>query len=101
ATTVPRVGSAADPLLGRLADVHSSVPPDLLVSAHHDFRPAQVLLHGGQVGFIDFDGSCRAEPALDLGRFRAKLPDIGISAFSEAARSGAGVLALEDHLGLL
>jgi hypothetical protein len=101
ATTVPRMGSAADPLLGRLADLHASVPPDPLVSAHHDFRPAQVLLHEGRIGFIDFDGSCRAEPALDLGRFRAKLRDIGISAYSAADRPGAAVPPLEGYLGLL
>ena len=101
ATTVPRIGAAADPLLGRLAALHSSVPPDPLVSAHHDFRPAQVLLHAGRIGFIDFDGSCRAEPALDLGRFRAKLRDIGISAFSAADRPGDVNSSLERHLGLL
>jgi hypothetical protein len=101
ATTVPRIGSAADPLLARLEALDSSVPPDPLVSAHHDFRPAQVLLHGGRIGFIDFDGSCRAEPALDLGRFRAKLRDIGISAYSAAGRPGTAVPPLEGYLGLL
>ncbi len=101
ATTVPRVGAAADPLLSRLEALHSSSPADSLASAHHDFRPAQVLLHGGGVGFIDFDGSCRAEPALDLGRFRAKLRDIGISVFSAADQSGVADPTLERHLGLL
>jgi aminoglycoside phosphotransferase (APT) family kinase protein len=98
---VPHVGSAADPLLSRLEVLHASVPADAAVSAHHDFRPAQVLLHDGRIGFIDFDGSCRAEPALDLGRFRAKLRDIGISAFSAADRPEEGRLPLGDHLGLL
>jgi hypothetical protein len=36
-------------------------------------------MNGGHVGFIDFDGAGMAEPALDLGRFRAKLRDIGVS----------------------
>jgi hypothetical protein len=100
ATTVPHIGSAADPLLSRLEALHSSVPADPLVSAHHDFRPAQVLLHEGRIGFIDFDGACRAEPALDLGRFRAKLRDIGISAFSASGRALAGE-PLERHLRLV
>ncbi len=100
AHSVPSLGAAADPLLGRLETLHASVPPDLLVSAHHDFRPAQVLLHDGRIGFIDFDGACRAEPALDLGRFRAKLRDIGISAFCASGRPLAGD-ALEGHLRLL
>jgi hypothetical protein len=101
ATTVPRIGTAADPMLDRLEALHASVPADPLVSAHHDFRPAQVLLHGGRIGFIDFDGSCRAEPALDLGRFRAKLRDIGISAFSASDRPLDRDASLERHLRLL
>ena len=100
ATTVPHIGTAADPLLSRLEALHSSVPADPLVSAHHDFRPAQVLLHDGGIGFIDFDGACRAEPALDLGRFRAKLRDIGISAFCASGRPLAGD-PLERHLRLM
>lgn len=78
--SVPELAVAAAPLLRHLADRAAAEPPDPAVPAHHDFRPAQVLLHGRSVGFIDFDGACMAEPALDLGRFRAKLRDIGISA---------------------
>lgn len=100
ATTVPHLGSAADPLLHRLEDVDALVPADPVVSAHHDFRPAQVLLHEGRIGFIDFDGACRAEPALDLGRFRAKLRDIGISAFVASGQDLAGP-PLQQHLALL
>jgi hypothetical protein len=100
AGSVPSIGPAAGPLLGRLSALDASVPPDPLVSAHHDFRPAQVLLHAGRIGFIDFDGACRAEPALDLGRFRAKLRDIGISALGASGRPLAGE-PLEGHLQLL
>ena len=103
AVSVPPIGTAADPLLRRLEDLHAAAPADPLVSAHHDFRPAQVLLHEGRIGFIDFDGACRAEPALDLGRFRAKLRDIGISAFpmsSEGSAAG-GDGSLDRHLRLL
>jgi Ser/Thr protein kinase RdoA (MazF antagonist) len=100
ATTVPHIGTAADPLLSRLEALHSSAPADPLVSAHHDFRPAQVLLDEGRIGFIDFDGACSAEPALDLGRFRAKLRDIGISAFCASGHALAGD-PLERHLRLL
>lgn len=80
ALSVPGLAGAAQPLLRRLAGLSHDEPADPAVSAHHDFRPAQVLLAEGTVGFIDFDGACMAEPALDLGRFRAKLRDIGISA---------------------
>jgi len=80
AGSVPALAPAARPLLSRLTELAQETIPDPAVSSHHDFRPAQVLLHGEGVGFIDFDGACMAEPALDLGRFRAKLRDIGISA---------------------
>ena len=101
AVSVPRIGTAADPLLRRLEALHSSVPADPLVSAHHDFRPAQVLLYEGRIGFIDFDGACRAEPALDLGRFRAKLRDIGISAFQASGLPLEPGGPLGRHLRLL
>ena len=84
--SVPGLGVAAQPLLEHLAGLARSEPPDPVVPAHHDFRPAQVLLHQGGIGFIDFDGACMAEPALDLGRFRAKLRDIGISALGSSER---------------
>jgi hypothetical protein len=80
--SVPGLDAAARPLLSHLAELARDEHADPIVPAHHDFRPAQVLLHQGAVGFIDFDGACMAEPALDVGRFRAKLRDIGISALA-------------------
>jgi hypothetical protein len=80
--TVPGLGRAAEPMLKRLEALDRDVPADPPVSAHHDFRPAQVLLDHGPVGFIDFDGAAMAEPGLDLGRFRGKLRDIGVTALS-------------------
>jgi thiamine kinase-like enzyme len=97
---VPGLAAAAAPLLSGLRDGAAAVPADAAVPAHHDFRPAQVLLHGGGVGFIDFDGAAMAEPALDLGRFRAKLRDIGISVLG----LGEGPVAadrVEQNLRLL
>jgi hypothetical protein len=52
------------------------------------------------VGFIDFDGACMAEPALDLGRFCAKLRDIGISTVS-FAEPPASDQRVEQNLKLL
>jgi aminoglycoside phosphotransferase (APT) family kinase protein len=67
--------------LRHLAAGAATEDPDPVVTAHHDFRPDQVLVDDdGGVGFIDFDGACTAEPALDVGRFRAALRDVGISA---------------------
>ncbi len=80
ATSVPELAGAAQPLVSRLTELARDTEPDPVVPSHHDFRPAQVLLDGDRVAFVDFDGACMAEPALDVGRFRAKLRDTGISA---------------------
>jgi aminoglycoside phosphotransferase (APT) family kinase protein len=103
AASVPELAPAAMPLLAHLDDLALDTPADPVVSAHHDFRPAQVLLSDDGVAFIDFDGACMAEPALDLGRFRAKLRDIAISAVGpdatgRSARPVEATLALADDL---
>jgi phosphotransferase family enzyme len=77
--SVPDAGPAVRPLLEQLAQAAGHLPREEPVSAHCTFRPAQVLLDGSRVGFIDFDSSCMAEPAADLGRFRAALRDVGMS----------------------
>jgi aminoglycoside phosphotransferase (APT) family kinase protein len=95
--TLQDVTSAAAPLLRSLEALDAAVPADPLVTAHHDFRPAQVLINRGRVGFIDFDGSGMAEPALDLGRFCAKLRDIGVSTPAPGGRPLEGT-SLADRL---
>ena len=96
--------SAVRTLLSRLEALHSSVPADPLVSAHHDFRPAQVLLHEGGIGFIDFDGAGMAEPALDVSRFRGALRSIVTAASSlhepqqRSAEGADAPLILGDEL---
>ena len=76
----PQLADAAMPLLKRLNALAAGCPPDPWGPSHGTFRPAQVLLNQGRIGFIDFDGFCRAEPALDLALFLAKVKDIGLSA---------------------
>jgi hypothetical protein len=98
--SVPELQAAAAPLLSRLNELSADFPAEQSVPAHHDFRPAQVLLHAGDVGFIDFDGASMAEPALDLGRFRAKLRDIGISVLAASGRPLTRP-SLDEHLTLL
>ncbi|MFD2081618.1 Phosphotransferase enzyme family protein [Actinopolymorpha cephalotaxi] len=100
AQSVPALRPAARPLIARMRQHAGALPEDPAVCVHHDFRPAQVLLDDGSIGFIDFDGSCMAEPALDLGRFRAKLRDIGISVLA-ARGQPMGDAQLADNLGLL
>lgn len=98
--TVPGVRDWAAPLVADLEASARDVPADPAVAAHHDFRPAQVLLGPGPVGFIDFDGACMAEPGLDLGRFRGKLRDIGVTALASGP-DGYRPDLLQDRLELV
>jgi hypothetical protein len=82
--TVPELPGWAAPLIARLDAADAATPADPMVSSHHDFRPAQVLLSEQGLAFIDFDGAAMAEPGLDLGRFRGKLRDIGVTALATA-----------------
>ncbi|MEP7188399.1 MAG: phosphotransferase [Roseiflexaceae bacterium] len=86
AAAVPELAGVAMSLLA-LLDAHATAtPPDSNVFAHGTFRPNQVLLHQGQVGLIDFDSWCQAEPALDLALFLASVKDVGLSIISKSAQ---------------
>jgi len=90
AAAVPVLAGAATSLLAWL-DVHATAtPPDANVFAHGTFRPNQVLLDQGQVGLIDFDSWCSAEPALDLALFLTSIKDIGLSVMSKATQHVGG-----------
>lgn len=65
---VPQL-AAGLPLVDRLSQLAASSMTDPLVPSHGTFRPAQVLMYQGEIGFIDFDSCCNAEPAKDLGLF--------------------------------
>ncbi len=71
--TLPGIVDAATPLLAVLQRLNGACPRDAGVPTHRSFRPAQILLNQGDVGFIDFDGLCTAEPACDVALFRASL----------------------------
>ena len=98
--SVPGLREAGEPMLTRLEAFDRVTGADPAVSAHHDFRPAQVLLGGDRLGFIDFDGAAMAEPGLDLGRFRGKLRDIGVTALA-ASPDGYRPDLLEERLEVL
>jgi hypothetical protein len=70
---------AVNPLLDHLAAHAAAHPADPALPAHRSFRPQQVLIADGQIGFIDFDGFCLAEPALDIALFRATAKEFGIN----------------------
>jgi hypothetical protein len=79
AGVVPDLPGAATPLLDRLTALAATYPPDAEGPAHGSFRPAQVLLHNGRVGFIDFDSFCRSEPARDLALFLSNIISVGLN----------------------
>jgi hypothetical protein len=74
----PEAIGAIDQLVEQLYALEAAVPADPAVPTHGAFRPEQVLIAGKQVGFIDFDSFCMAEPAFDLALFRASMMDNGL-----------------------
>jgi phosphotransferase family enzyme len=95
AELVPPLGDAARPLLARLEVIASDSPAGALVPTHRSFRPAQLLLNGENLSLIDFDGLCRAEPALDVGLFRASVRSAGLKVLVEA---GAREQTVTEHV---
>jgi phosphotransferase family enzyme len=96
AGAIPQLADAATPLLARLEARAAAHPPDPTVPAHRSFRPGQVLLNQGEIGFIDFDSFGQAEPALDLALFLSATKNIGLSEPHEEESSEDDV-ALDDE----
>jgi hypothetical protein len=100
--TIPLLAGAAEPLLARLDALAAEHIADPMVPSHNSFRPAQVLLHEGKIGFIDFDSFCQAEPALDLALFLAATKNIGLSEpHEEESNEDDAELAPETRQALL
>ena len=83
ASAVPAVAAAAEPLLARLETLAAQHPADPIMTIHGTFRPGQALIYQGQIGFIDFDSFCQAEPALDLSLFLRRTKDIALGALDQ------------------
>jgi len=90
AHVVPQLADAAAPLLGRLEALAPAYPVDPPVPTHGSFRPTQVLLHQGRIGFVDFDSFCQAEPAMDLALFLSSLKGNGMQALYDEGYSMDG-----------
>jgi hypothetical protein len=102
AGAIPQLAEAATPLLARLKALAAECPADAPVPAHRSFRPAQVLLHQGKIGFIDFDSFGQAEPALDLALFLSATKNIGLSEpHEEESNEDDAALDEEARLALL
>ena len=84
------------PLLMHLETFAEKIPAGQPVPTHGAFSPEQVLIDGGKIGFIDFDDYCQAEPAFDVGLFRAAIFDTGMNNLEEPLHAHR-----EAHLALL
>jgi thiamine kinase-like enzyme len=80
AVALPALADAASPILQWVERLDRRHPADPVAPSHRSFHPGQVVLNGDSIGFIDFDGLCMAEPALDLGQFSATMKTIGMQA---------------------
>ena len=80
---VPELAGAMRPLVASLERLALDVPAGPLVATHRSFRPAQILLEGDDIAFIDFDGFCQSEAGLDLALFRTTLCDLALRALTE------------------
>ena len=79
--------AAVEPLVRGLDRAAAKMPAVPLVPTHRSFRPAQILLDGTDIAFLDFDGYCRAEPGLDLSLFRTTLVDLCLARSRPTTRS--------------
>lgn len=93
---VPALSGAADPFLEDIERLATETPTDAPVAGHRSFRPAQVLLHGNDIGFIDFDGFCVAEPALDVALFRATARDLALGVLPSDAPLEMRLARIDD-----
>ena len=97
---IPGFDGTLEPALARLDALAASHPPQRPVPSHRSFRPAQVLLHEGHIAFIDFDGFCEAEPAMDLARFRASIKQSVMRLGSDEERPEPSLHVLSELDGL-
>lgn len=96
---IPPVAGLGRPQLNHVAALFADHPLDHSVPSHGGFRAAQVLVAADDIGIIDFDDFCLADPAMDLAEFARFLVQEG---FGEPAdphdADGQLRLALLDDL---
>jgi len=73
--------------------VAAATPASALVLSHGDFAHGNVMLHGNEVGIIDFDRMGQAEPAYDVAYFLTHLTSFTL----RHPRRAAHMRPLCDH----
>jgi ABC-type multidrug transport system fused ATPase/permease subunit len=81
----------AESLMSGLDSLDAVAEQDALLPAfgHGDLSPGQFLFDGPLSGLVDFDATCVAEPALDLGQFTGHLAVTASKAYAAAGRDSA------------
>lgn len=69
AQTRPEWSGRLEKLLAACERLAATTPETVLRGIHRDFYPAQVLVDGRDLYFLDFDLFCQGDPALDVGNF--------------------------------
>jgi phosphotransferase family enzyme len=90
----PDLGRRLEKSVQQIADADSTLAPLEASLNHGDYTPSQVLFDGDSAGLLDFDGLCRAEPALDVGHFSAYLR-LACAKAEQAVRTGRSDLGDE------
>jgi aminoglycoside phosphotransferase (APT) family kinase protein len=68
---IPELGSRLLACLAEVMDFAATLKPQPLCFSHGDFTYTQLIFDGDELGLVDFDTVCQAEPALDVGQFLA------------------------------
>ncbi len=80
-------------LRAEIERVAAATPASALVLSHGDFAHGNVMLNGDEVGIIDFDRMCQAEPAYDVAYFLTHLTSFTL----RHPRRAAHMQPLCDH----
>ena len=91
----PELAARLNPAMVSVESGAADTPAAADVTAHGDFSYTQLLFSRDRRGLVDFDGVCRAEPALDLGCFLAYLRFATVKA---AGADAPRFAPLEDEL---
>lgn len=82
---IPEIDGAGARTLARLEALAARHPAGPSGPAHRSFRPAQVLIFEDDISFIDFDGFCQCEAAIDMALFRATMKNMSVRLARKAA----------------
>ena len=93
----PSLPPRLEKILGACDRLGASVPAPRACGIHRDFYPAQVIVDGARLNFIDFDLYCHGDPALDAGNFIGHMMEESLRVRGQVAALRGCEQALEDR----